>query len=243
MKLAGPGPFGRLATRLATLAAPRFFKRLWLADLNPRGYIAPSAEIDHSDLRLGKNIFVGERVKIIQDWDGGAVEIGDRAVLHWDIIVQTGKAGSISIGKRSSMQRGCQLIAYRNAIKIGNDVHIGPNCSFFPYNHGFEIGKLIVEQPLTSRGDIVLGDDITLGCGVIVLDGVVIGNGAVVGAGSVVAKDIPPMAIAAGVPARVLRMRADPVGTHDEMVIEALPKVVNFDSTESVLIESQTNKT
>ena len=45
--------------------------------------------------------------------------------------------------------------------------------------------------------------------GVIVLDGVTIGKGAAVGAGSVVVQDIPPGAIAMGVPARVLRMRSD----------------------------------
>lgn len=219
MKLAGPGPLGRLATRFATWFAPRFFKRVWLADLNPRGYVAPSAEIDHSDLRLGANIFIGERVKIVEDWDGGYVDLAERVVLHSDLIVQTGQGGTVSIGPRSSMHRGCQLLAYKSSIRIGSDVHIGPNCSFFPYNHSFEPGELIVAQPLISRGGITLEDDVNLGCGVIVLDGVTIGKGAVIGAGSVVVQDVPSGAIAMGVPARVLRMRSDSIGIISERTV------------------------
>ena len=52
-------------------------------------------------------------------------------------------------------------------------------------------------------------DGVNLGFGVIVVDGVTIGKGAAVGAGSVVVQDIPPGAIAMGVPARVLRMRSE----------------------------------
>lgn len=58
-----------------------------------------------------------------------------------------------------------------------------------------------------SRGDIVVDDDVWIGEGVIVLSGVHIGQGAVVAAGAVVTHDIPPYAIAAGVPAQPVRYR------------------------------------
>lgn len=209
MHFAGRGPFGRFATRLATWYAPRLYKRNRLADLNPRGYIDPSAAIDHRNLKLGAHSYVGERVKIIEGPDGGRIELGDRVRLHWDITLHTGQGGTISIGSRSSVQPGCQFVAYVGSIRVGSDVHIGSNCAFYPYNHGFAPGILIADQPLTSRGDIVLEDDVNLGFGVIVLDGVTIGKGAAVGAGSVVVQDIPAGAIAMGVPARVLRMRSD----------------------------------
>lgn len=52
-----------------------------------------------------------------------------------------------------------------------------------------------------------IGNDVWIGSHVLVNGGVHIGNGAVIGAGAVVVKDIPPYAIAVGVPARVVRFR------------------------------------
>ena len=49
-----------------------------------------------------------------------------------------------------------------------------------------------------------------IGANVTILDGVTIGDGAIIGAGAVVAKDIPPYAIAGGVPAKVIKYRFTP---------------------------------
>ena len=54
---------------------------------------------------------------------------------------------------------------------------------------------------------IEVGHDVWIGTGAIILAGVTIGTGAVIGAGAVVTHSIPPYAVAAGVPARVLRLR------------------------------------
>lgn len=55
----------------------------------------------------------------------------------------------------------------------------------------------------------VVGHDVFIGANVTVLDGVTIGDGAVIGAGAVVTEDIPPYAIAVGVPAKVKKYRFD----------------------------------
>jgi serine acetyltransferase len=55
-----------------------------------------------------------------------------------------------------------------------------------------------------------LGNDVWIGHGAVVLPGVSIGDGAAVGAGAVVSKDVPPFAVAIGVPARVARFRFAP---------------------------------
>lgn len=60
-----------------------------------------------------------------------------------------------------------------------------------------------------TRGDVSIGNDVWIGTDALVMSGVRIGNGAVVGARAVVTKDVPPYAIVAGVPARVVRMRFD----------------------------------
>ena len=62
---------------------------------------------------------------------------------------------------------------------------------------------------IQERRSISIGHDVFIGMNVTILDGVKIGNGAVIGAGSVVSKDIPDYAIAAGVPAKVIKYRFD----------------------------------
>lgn len=58
-----------------------------------------------------------------------------------------------------------------------------------------------------SKGDVVIGNDVWIGMNTLILSGVRIHEGAVVAAGSVVTKDVPPYAIVAGNPARVIKKR------------------------------------
>jgi galactoside O-acetyltransferase len=129
-------------------------------------------------------------------------------IYRWSI-VELGKGeGNLRIGPNTYIQSGCVLKAFVGNIVIGANCMIADHCAFAPYQHGFaDTRRPMREQPLTSQGDIVIEDDVWLGLNVCVMDGVTIGTGAVVGAGAVVAKDIPPYAIAGGVPARVIRFR------------------------------------
>lgn len=54
---------------------------------------------------------------------------------------------------------------------------------------------------------IVIGNDVWIGMRTVIMNGVTVGDGAVIGAGSIVTRDVPPYAIVAGVPARVIRYR------------------------------------
>lgn len=58
-----------------------------------------------------------------------------------------------------------------------------------------------------EHGPIEIGSDVFIGANATVLENVKIGDGAVVGAGAVVTRDIPPFAIAVGVPAKVVKYR------------------------------------
>lgn len=70
-----------------------------------------------------------------------------------------------------------------------------------------------------SKGPIILDDDVWIGFGVTILSGVHIGQGAVIAAGAVVTRDVPPYAVAGGVPADVIKYRFSPE------IIEELMKI------------------
>jgi virginiamycin A acetyltransferase len=73
----------------------------------------------------------------------------------------------------------------------------------------FILQKLFQEkqQEVVSSGPINIGNDVWIGAGCKILSGVTIGNGAIIGANAIVTNDIPPYAIAAGNPARVIKFR------------------------------------
>lgn len=54
---------------------------------------------------------------------------------------------------------------------------------------------------------VMVGNDVWIGTRAMIMGGITIGDGAVIGAGAIVTKDVPPYAVVAGVPARVLRYR------------------------------------
>lgn len=82
----------------------------------------------------------------------------------------------------------------------GNNTHRPDWFSCYPHP------EFMVES-YVGRGDTVIGDGSWIGMRATLMPGVRIGEGAVVATGAVVTGDIEPYAVAAGVPARVLRFR------------------------------------
>lgn len=103
-------------------------------------------------------------------------------------------------------------------ISIGNNVLIGPNCVLRAADHNFSD----LTRPIRSQGHIggriTIEDDCWLGANVVVLRNVTIGRGSVIAAGAVVNRDIPPLSIATGVPARLVATRRQQTGEPGEGV-------------------------
>ena len=67
-------------------------------------------------------------------------------------------------------------------------------------------------EPEPKRHGITIGNDVWIGARVYIRGGVQVGDGAIIGANAVVIRDVPPFAVVAGNPSRVIKMRfADPV--------------------------------
>lgn len=209
MRFAGLGPMGRTATFCAALFAPPHKERIYLAKMNPKGYVSCRAKLFHSELTLGSHVFIDDHALLFRRRSGGRMNIGNGVKIYRYNILETGYGGTLEIGDHASIHPKCQLNAYVSRIRIGSGTMLAPCCALYSYNHGLAPGIPIQKQPPRSAGGIDIGKDAWLGYGSIVLDGVTIGDGAVIGAGSVVTRNIPENAIAAGNPARVLKHRDD----------------------------------
>jgi acetyltransferase-like isoleucine patch superfamily enzyme len=134
--------------------------------------------------------------------------IGDNVIIGRNTSIVC-KDGDITIGNQVGIGANCMLSAVSgNRLEIGNQVMIAPFVYIGGTSYNFERTDIpIYEQGVNPQGGSRIGDNVWLGANVTILDGVNIGQGAIVAAGAVVTKDIPPLGIAAGVPARLLRYR------------------------------------
>ena len=99
-------------------------------------------------------------------------------------------------------------IAVGSCVKLGDNVRIAGRTLLAGYpGHPLDAKARALGLPETDDqvGDIILEDDVWLATGVSVMAGITIGHGTIVAAGSVVTKDLPPMVLAAGIPAKVIR--------------------------------------
>lgn len=106
----------------------------------------------------------------------------------------------VTIGKGCFIQQCCTFFG-RGGITIGNGVFIGPKCNLITINHDVSPDN----RSATYGRPIVIEDKVWIGINSTVLPGVRIGLGAIVGAQSVVTRDVPPMTIVAGNPARIIK--------------------------------------
>lgn len=152
--------------------------------------------------RIAPDVRLGQGVKIHAFVNLYGCEIGDETKIGTFVEVQKGA----EIGRR------CKISSHTficEGVRIEDEVFIGHNVTFI---------NDLYPRATTPDGSLQTDDDWTcgrtlvkrgasIGSSVTVLCGLTIGEGAMVGAGSVVTKDIPPGAVVAGNPARVVRAK------------------------------------
>lgn len=110
----------------------------------------------------------------------------------------------IEIGDNFYMNAGCHILG---EITFGRDVMIGPKTVIWGRDHGSKLGTPMRDQPHINA-PIKIGDDVWIGANVTILKGVEIGNGAIIAAGALVNKNVPPLAIVGGNPAKIIKYRS-----------------------------------
>lgn len=148
----------------------------------------------------------GRTGKFFRGWLYSAILKAGRG-LQVEEDVKIRGAGNLRMGTHVGLGKGTWINA-RGGVVIGNDVMIAPGVRIISNGHRMDAQDVpMIQQGLYSK-PIHIESDVWIGADVIVLPGVAIGNGAVVAAASVVTKDVPPKAIVAGSPAKVVKMRS-----------------------------------
>lgn len=150
---------------------------------------------------IADNVQLGSNVKVFPFTNLYGCIVGDDSRIGTFVEIQKGA----SIGKR------CKISSHTficEGVSIGDEVFVGHNVTFindrFP-RAANDDGSLQTEADWKCE-HIRVEKKASIGSSATILCGITIGEGAVVGAGSVVTSDVPPGAVVAGNPARILRM-------------------------------------
>ncbi len=150
--------------------------------------------------KIAPNVKLGKDVKIFDFVNLYGCEIGDNSKIGTFVEIQKG----VTVGKNVKISTHTFIC---EGVTIEDNVFIGHNVSFINDKHPRSTnpdGELQTEAdwkviPTLVKRGASIGTSATIMCGI------TIGENAIVGAGSVVTKDVPPRAIVAGVPARVVK--------------------------------------
>ncbi|MDR5903012.1 WxcM-like domain-containing protein [Halomonas icarae] len=147
-------------------------------------YIHPLSDV--ASKNIGRNSRVWQYVVVLAGAKIGCdVNICSHCLVEDDVV----------IGDRVTVKSGVQLW---DGLRIHNDVFIGPNATFT--NDRLPRSKQYPEKFLHT----VLEDGSSVGAGAVILPGITIGANSMVAAGAVVTRSVPPNAIVAGNPARIM---------------------------------------
>jgi len=166
-------------------------------------------------LRHPRKIRIGDDVAVddgcVLDAKGTAndgIRLGRRVFLGRNTILAC-KDGDIVLEDGVNVSYQCAIFS-ASSVRVGADTLLAAFCYLVGGGHELDRTDVpVIRQGRPSKG-IDVGRGAWLGAGAVVLDGVSVGHDAVVGAHAVVTQDVPPFAVAAGAPARVIRDRRAP---------------------------------
>lgn len=116
--------------------------------------------------------------------------------------VEIRKGENILIGSNSIINQRAILDGRGGVLNIGNSVDIAQEAVLYTLEH-----DITSDTYEAIGGDVTIEDFVWIGFRAIVLPGVTIGKGAVIGCGAIVTKDVPPLAVMGGIPAKQIGTR------------------------------------
>lgn len=190
----------------------------WLLRSSGRGVVwGRNITLRHaSKMAIGQGVIIDDACQLdAQGCAPGEFRIEDGALISRGSIV-SGKDGPITVGPRVNIGAGCVIYA-STRLEIGADTMIAALCYLGGgrYATGSPLNEPLADQKVPRAG-VEIGPDCWIGAGAVIIDGVHLGRGTVVGAGAVVTRSFGAGSVVAGVPARVIGMRAGAAGGSKE---------------------------
>jgi acetyltransferase-like isoleucine patch superfamily enzyme len=160
-------------------------------------------------IRIGDNVVIDDNCLLDAKGETNAgITIGSGVFIGRNSILSC-KNGDIEIADGANIGFNSELFSASRVV-VGRQTLIAAYCYLIGGDHDFsDPTRAILDQGRTSRG-ITLGEAVWLGAGAKILDGVTVGSHAIVGAGAVVRESVPDLAIAVGMPARIVGTRDRP---------------------------------
>jgi acetyltransferase-like isoleucine patch superfamily enzyme len=157
-------------------------------------------------IRIGDDVVVDDNCLLdAKGTTNTGITIGSGVFIGRNTILSC-KDGNIHVDDGANIGFNCELFS-ASEVRIGRATLLAAYCYVIGGDHDFsDPSRPVLDQTRTSAG-VIVGAGAWLGAGAKILDGVTIGDGAIVGAGAVVRSAVPPGAIAAGIPARIVGQR------------------------------------
>jgi acetyltransferase-like isoleucine patch superfamily enzyme len=157
-------------------------------------------------IHIGSHVVIDDNCLIdAKGQSNRGIRIGDGVFIGRNSILSC-KNGNIDIADAVNIGFNCEVFSASD-VSVGRSVLMAAYTYVIVGDHDFsDPSKSVLEQSRRSLG-VTIGEGAWTGAGAKILDGVSVGAHAVIGAGAVVREDIPPWAVAVGVPARVVSMR------------------------------------
>ncbi len=131
--------------------------------------------------------------------NASTIKIGKNSILYKNITIYTTKNGRFEINDNSHIAPYCYFLIEDQEVLIGNDVAIGPFCSFFCLSNSSKGSKLFRQN--YTKGSIEISDNVFIGSHSVILPNTKIHNDVIVAANSVVTGELLSGYIYSGTPA------------------------------------------
>jgi 2,3,4,5-tetrahydropyridine-2,6-dicarboxylate N-acetyltransferase len=170
--------------------ANKHYIKKYRVEIDRRNSAIPLADLTKYKARIEPGAIIRE-----------LVGIGDNCVIMMGAVINIGAV----IGEKTMIDMN---------VVVGGRVIVGKNCHI---GAGAVLAG-VIEPP--SAEPVIIEDDVLIGANAVVLEGVKIGKGAVIAAGSVVVKDVEPLSVMAGVPAKLIKKVDDKTKSKTQLMDE-----------------------